>query len=310
MPILDFDKFKDDFSMYNHRPRVLTWPFFGTIIISAGLFILYKLNQYLDPWESWRKALGNATHFCELNRFDQLIVQPSNTWSNLGYIIIALMFLSIAKNDHKYEDRHSVNNLLAKYPGFTCLIGFSTLYMGVGSFMYHATLTFFFQKLDQTGMYFLFIAFLSYTLFKLFPVIRYRGKTYVSNRFFIVCALIMQAFFFFFLWKLPINILFPALTLSFFLTNFILITKVRNSTSVISLLKASFITLLIAFSIWVLDITNKLCSPTSIFQGHALWHLLNTASIALAYLYYRSEEFHEPEVEEIILQPQEVYRDK
>ena len=167
--------------------------------------------------------------------------------------------------------------------------------MGFGSFMYHATLTFFFQKLDQTGMYFLFVSFLAYVLFKLFPQIKFRGKTYVSNKFFIVSAIIVQLLFFFFLWKLPINILFPALTLAFFAVNFILITKIRNSVSVLSLLKASFITLLIAFSIWVLDITNKLCSPTSIFQGHAMWHLLNTASIFLAYLYYRSETFLSPE---------------
>jgi hypothetical protein len=295
MPVLDFDKFKEDFSLHNHRPRVFSWPFFGTLIFSAGLFILYKLNQYIDPWQSWRQALGNATNFCEMNRFDQLIVQPSNTWSNLGYIIVGLMFISIAKNDHKYEHRHHVNNLLAKFPGFSYLIGFSALYMGFGSFMYHATLTFFFQKLDQTGMYFLFISFLAYVLFKLFPQIKFRGKTYVSNKFFIISAIIVQLLFFFFLWKLPVNILFPSLTISFFIVNFILITKVKNSESIISLLKASFITLLIAFSIWVLDITNKLCSPTSIFQGHAAWHLLNTASIFLAYLYYRSETFLSPE---------------
>ena len=295
MPVLDFDKFKEDFSLHNHRPRVFSWPFFGTLIFSAGLFILYKLNQYIDPWQSWRQALGNATNFCEMNRFDQLIVQPSNTWSNLGYIIVGLMFISIAKNDHKYEHRHHVNNLLAKFPGFSYLIGFSALYMGFGSFMYHATLTFFFQKLDQTGMYFLFISFLAYVLFKLFPQIKFRGKTYVSNKFFIISAVIVQLLFFFFLWKLPVNILFPSLTISFFIVNFILITKVKNSESIISLLKASFITLLIAFSIWVLDITNKLCSPTSIFQGHAAWHLLNTASIFLAYLYYRSETFLSPE---------------
>ena len=300
MPVLDFDKFKEDFSLHNHRPRVFSWPFFGTLIFSAGLFILYKLNQYIDPWQSWRQALGNATNFCEMNRFDQLIVQPSNTWSNLGYIIVGLMFISIAKNDHKYEHRHHVNNLLAKFPGFSYLIGFSALYMGFGSFMYHATLTFFFQKLDQTGMYFLFISFLAYVLFKLFPQIKFRGKTYVSNKFFIISAIIVQLLFFFFLWKLPVNILFPSLTISFFIVNFILITKVKNSESIISLLKASFITLLIAFSIWVLDITNKLCSPTSIFQGHAAWHLLNTASIFLAYLYYRSETFLSPEEKVVV----------
>lgn len=299
MPILDFDKFKEDFSLHNHRPRVFSWPFFGTIIIAAGLFVLYKLNQYVDPWASWRQAVGNATNFCEMNRFDQLIVQPSNTWSNLGYIIVGLIFISIAKNDLKYEHRADVNNLLAKFPGFSYLIGFSALYLGIGSFMYHATLTFFFQKLDQTGMYFLLVAFLAYVLFKLFPQIKFRGKVYVSNKFFIWSAVIVQLLFFFFLWKLPINILFPTLTISFFVANFILIARVRNSVSILSLLKASGITLLIAASIWILDITNKLCSPTSVFQGHALWHILNTTSIFLAYLYYRSETFLSEEEKEV-----------
>lgn len=299
MPILDFDKFKEDFNLFNHKKRVFTQPFFGTFIIAAGLFILYKLNQYVDPWASWRQALGNATHFCEMNRFDQLIVQPSNTWSNLGYIIVGLIFLSIAKNDHKYEHRKQVNNVLAKFPGFTYLIGFSVLYLGLGSFLYHATLTYFFQKLDQTGMYFILVSFIAYVLFKLFPQIKFRGKIYVSNTFFMICAIIVQLLFFFFLWKLPINILFPALTISFFTINFLLIAKMRNSVSMVSLMKASLVSILIAASIWILDITDKLCSPTSIFQGHALWHILGALSIFLGYLYYRSETFLTPEEQEV-----------
>ena len=299
MPVLDFDKFKENYSLHNHRARVFSWPFFGTLIISFGLFILYKLNQYVDPWRTWRQALGNATHFCEMNRFDQLIVQPSNTWSNLGYIIVGIIFISIAKNDHKYEHRKNVNNLLAKFPGFTYLIGISTLYMGLGSFFYHATLTYFFQKIDQTGMYFLLTAFIAYNLFKMFPKIKYKGQMHVSNKFFIVCAIIVQVMFYLFLWKLPINVLFPSLTLIFFATNFILITRVKNSVSIIGLLKASFITLVIAFSFWIVDITHSLCSPTSIFQGHAMWHLINTASIALAYLYYRRETFLTVEEQEV-----------
>ena len=122
-------------------------------------------------------------------------------------------------------------------------------------------------------------------------IIKFRGKSYVSNKFFIVSAVIVQAIFYFFLWKFPINILFPSLTLLFFITNFILIHKIKNTISVAGFLKAAFVTLLVAFSIWILDITDKLCSPTSIFQGHALWHILCATSIFLCYLYYRSETF-------------------
>jgi hypothetical protein len=148
MPVLDFDKFKEDFSLHNHRPRVFSWPFFGTLIFSAGLFILYKLNQYIDPWQSWRQALGNATNFCEMNRFDQLIVQPSNTWSNLGYIIVGLMFISIAKNDHKYEHRHHVNNLLAKFPGLLLSHWIFCVIHGFWKFYVSCNIDFF---LSETG---------------------------------------------------------------------------------------------------------------------------------------------------------------
>ncbi len=292
MPLLSFEKFKEDFNLNNHRLRVLTWPLFGTLIFSTGLFFIYKLNQYLSPWQNWIQAIGNSRNYCELNRLDQLIVQPSNTWSNLGYIIIAFIFIGIAKNDLQYSERKNVNNLLAKFPGFSYLIGFSTLYMGIGSFMFHATLTYFFQKLDQTGMYFLLISFIAYTLFKLFPTISINGKIKSSHSIILWGAITLQVLFFLFLWKIPINILFPTLTLTFFISNFILINKVKKSDSIIGLLKASFITLLVAYTIWILDITNRLCSPTSIFQGHAVWHILNTCSIFLAYLYYRSEEFY------------------
>lgn len=298
MPVLDFDKFKSDFSLHNHRPRVFSWPILGTLIISAGLFILYKLNQYVTIWDSWREALGNATNFCEMNRYDQLIVQPSNTWSNIGFIIVGLIFIGIARNDHHYSERHSVKNLLAKYPGFSALIGLSALYMGIGSFLFHATLTRVFQKLDQTGMYFLVISFLAYTLFKLFPVIKFRGKLHASNKFFITCAVILQLLFFFYLWKLPLNIVFPSMTTAVFLLNFFIIKRMKKNIGLVGLLKASVITLLISSSVWILDITDKLCSPTSIWQGHSLWHILNAMSIFLAYLYYRSEIFQNEQEEE------------
>lgn len=104
--------------------------------------------------------------------------------------------------------------------------------------MYHATLTYFFQKLDQTGMYFLLISFISYLLFKIFPKIKYQGKEYISNRFFIASAVIVQLFFFFFLWKLPVNILFPTLTLVFILTNLFLLVKIGKIMSLIQVIVA------------------------------------------------------------------------
>ena len=54
-------------------------------------------------------------------------------------------------------------------------------------------------------------------------------------------------------------------------------------------IKYSIITILSAFAIWVVDISKLLCNPESIFQGHALWHILSTLSIYVLYRYYVSE---------------------
>lgn len=298
MAILDFDRIKDVFKLHNHRPRVFTWPFFGTILFSALLFVIYKINQYITIWDKYKQASGNATEFCEINRFDQLIVQPSNTWSNIGFIISALIILSIAKNDSKYFERSSVNNLMARFPGFSYLLGFSLLYLGLGSFLYHASLTHFFQKLDQTGMYFILISAIAYNMYKLFPKIRFRKILYTSHKFIIWCSILLMVAFYTHLWRLPINIVFPSLVLTFFLLNFIVQTKLNHSKPIKAFLTTSFLTLLLSYTLWILDRTSLLCSPSSPFQGHALWHILNSISILLVYFYYRSEDYLPKEIAE------------
>lgn len=296
MAILDFDKIKEQFNLYNHRPRVFTWPILGTILFSILMFIVYKINQYLTVWDKYKQAGGNATKFCEINRFDELIVQPSNTWSNIGFIIAALIILSIAKNDHKYYERTKVNNLLARYPGFSYLTGFSLLYLGLGSFLYHASLTHFFQKIDQTGMYFILVSAIAYNVFKLFPKIRFKKQLFSSHKFIIASSIIVMLAFFFYLWKLPINVFFPLLVLSFFVTNFIVQRKINHSVPVKAFIKTSILTLSISYTLWILDRTSLLCSPTSPFQGHALWHILNSISVLFLYFYFRSETYLPEEV--------------
>ena len=57
----------------------------------------------------------------------------------------------------------------------------------------------------------------------------------------------------------------------------------------------------VAAALWILDRTNVLCSPTSIFQGHAFWHMLTAVAVLMTYLSYRSEII----AEEVAAQPNE-----
>ena len=45
-------------------------------------------------------------------------------------------------------------------------------------------------------------------------------------------------------------------------------------------------TFALAFGIWLLDILRIVCYPDSLFQGHALWHILDGLAAYFLYLYY------------------------
>ena len=44
----------------------------------------------------------------------------------------------------------------------------------------------------------------------------------------------------------------------------------------------------VAFTIWNLDQSGKLCAPESLLQGHAAWHVLGRTSLWLTFRYYHN----------------------
>jgi hypothetical protein len=54
-------------------------------------------------------------------------------------------------------------------------------------------------------------------------------------------------------------------------------------------LKHATIALAIGFGVWLLDITKVACSPSSLFQGHALWHVAGALASYCLFAYYASE---------------------
>jgi hypothetical protein len=51
-------------------------------------------------------------------------------------------------------------------------------------------------------------------------------------------------------------------------------------------LLVAFFSFVVAFGVWTLDIRHILCDPGSMWQGHALWHVLNGVATFSLYLYY------------------------
>ena len=271
----------------------LEWKMFflpaGVFVLSAlSLTLYYSVFQFTDLWEQMSQANGNAFKFCEMNRMDELIRQPANTWSNLGFFLVGLFTLTLGIHDLKYAERKQSDNFLVRYPIFSIMFGASAIYLFVSSFFYHASLTEFFQKLDQTSMCSVAVMVLVFNLYKIFPLIRVNGKYKSSHALMIAFGMGVNYLIYTSLYKININLLFPMLVGIVFLTSCYYLLFVSKEHYFTNYMWAAFAILILSGSIWILDRTNTVCNPTSIFQGHALWHILNAVSILFIYLYYRS----------------------
>lgn len=291
-------KLVQHFYLDDHKPKDYIIPgiIFGLFMLASILF--FKIYQNSDIWTQMKIAGGNAFEFCEFNKIGHSIVQTANTWSNLGFLIVGLflVFMGVKDATHKHKERA---NLLLKFPMFSILMGGSIIYLFIGSFFYHASVTSFFQMLDQTGMYAIVFSFMGYHLFRAIPTIntKKRGKV-SSHKLILVVFLAINILFVTYLWdKVDVNIFFPAMFIVYIVFTFVYNRKksiVKISSRLVLL---SLYILMLSLSVWILDRQDVLCDPTSIFQGHALWHILNAVVLLFIYLHYRAENTLEYEKE-------------
>jgi len=125
---------------------IFTMPF-----VVFGLIVLFSLalNGMDYSWANWTPAscLPNDC-FCEAVR-DGFIRQPINTYSNLAFVLAGLMMIAFGRDDWSRGKR---NNLMQSHRAYLLIFGFAAIVIGVGSFFYHASLTFIGQWFDLMGM--------------------------------------------------------------------------------------------------------------------------------------------------------------
>ena len=248
--------------------RILIFIAFITLAFLALAFVNYS-------WASWQPATCLPNNcFCESLRAG-FIRQPINTYSNLAYILVGLLILAGACGGPARA------NLLSSHRAYQLVFGGATTTIGVGSFFYHASLTFVGQWFDWMGMY-LFASFaLLYTLARLRPM---RGAIFALG--YVVTNAMLG-------YLLSVNPearrqVFTAMIYGVIALEALVLLAERPRMKTRYFVGA-LISLAVAYGIWLLDESRAWCDPASILQGHALWHFLTAAAIGLLFLYYRSE---------------------
>ena len=239
----------------------------------SALAVLAALAALGPDWESYAPASCTATHcFCELPRIGAMVLQPANSWSSFGYVLIG--FLMIIGADGR-DAASAMPPLAVRTLGVTAII------VGLGSALMHASLTLWGQFLDVLGMYLVGSFLLVRGLARWRRIADGRAVAiYVALCGALVAVLIL----------LPEvrRWLFAVLLALAILVELGFARPLRPGARLADYLGGILATA-VAFGIWVLDQQGLVCAPHSLIQGHALWHLLGALSLWLSFSYYRSE---------------------
>lgn len=214
-----------------------------------------------------------STHcFCEAPREGAAVLQPANAWSSFAFVWAGSLILLAARR----WDRRTAFPAEAAW-----IYGVAVIVIGVGSFFLHATLTLWGQFADVLGMYLISGFGLVYGLTRW---LRWRQRQSLIV-YVLVCAALISSL-----------VLFPetrrwffAIILVLALAIELLFARRRRRDAKIGLFLMGIAANAVAFGIWALDQTHTVCAPESLFQGHAIWHILGAVSVWLTYQYYRSE---------------------
>jgi len=197
--------------------------------------------------------------FCEEN-LCSLVTQPANAFSSLIYVVIGVFLLF-----HKQK-----NKLLNTLPIIFILLG-------ITSFLYHASFSFFFQIFDLASMFLLSSFLITYNVKRL--------KLIKSFYFSFLIVFLIQFISFLILKQKSGAVIFGIFILFSIALEIILSFKGRSTNYKYYLL--AIIILIVALVLWILDIFQVFCDPSNhIINGHAIWHLINSISLVFIYKFY------------------------
>jgi hypothetical protein len=217
------------------------------------------------PWEPLSSFWLPNVRWCEA-QLCSVVVEPANTWSNLGYVFagIALLALGLRRDDRTLR-----------------IFGAAEIVVGVASFVYHMSYTGVLQVLDFFGMYVFTNLLIALNLVRLGALSRERlWRVYATSVVALTALTVALRF-------TP----FPIQGIVFVAILAIVATELLDRRPRIDrrFFWASLATLTVGAGFSAADVTGAFCDPGNHFvQGHAVWHLLGAVSLVFAAFHYRA----------------------
>lgn len=263
----------------SHEMIVITsvaWSCVGLLFVTL-LIVLLMVAHLPIAWDQWKPASCMPNACFNETVHPATVRQPVNAWSCLTFVLIGLIIAIQPRTNVQRSQKELQRPNLA--PGVRVLYGTIVVLIGLGSWFYHASLTFVGQAMDIQGMYLLI------TFAVLHSISRLRKVKTLAFILVYICFNVVL---------LGVQItepgarryIFAALVVATLFCEYS-IWRHQGLTANPRFLFAALIFLLVGFCIWALDITHRWNSPNGFFQGHAVWHVLSALSAGCLYLHYQ-----------------------
>lgn len=254
---------------------------------ATGIFfgIALALDYFLDSrvWDGMVVSQSALTvEYCEFNHPERLFHQPVNTYSNLIYFFYGIVVFQLGWKDWKaFANREA--NTVRKFPYLSLLLAANFIYLSLGSAFFHSSLTWMGQRMDMNATYGLTLSLICIGWVQVFV----KKKLSLRMQLGLVgVVLLLIAAFLPLALRISSSILLPSLFLILLVLGIINYIQ-YPSQRIPALGILGFVLLAIAIKIRALDVAKVNCDPMSIWQGHALWHLLTATSSLCMYFYFR-----------------------
>ncbi|MCU0791649.1 MAG: ceramidase [Opitutaceae bacterium] len=254
-------------------------------VLLLGIFLLYK---DVPVWADWVPAREFTNpKYAERIHPDSVFRTRMNTWSNLVYICFGFYAVALAIHDWKRRLPLERGYLMVA-PMQTFLFGLAGLYLGIGSGFFHASLTRYGQQCDVGAMYATLLCLASFALGSWLPRIQAR-RGFPTWPILGGLVLAGSVYFTYYKWDYSFSAISRYLFgLLFVFAGVSLVQPGRHLQ--IRWFIAGILALVLGAQVRAWDIADKFTGPDSLFQGHALWHVLSCLMYVFLFFYFRSEE--------------------
>ncbi len=256
---------------------------FFLALLALILFFVWLFAAGQSGWKGEPDiCIKEGDCYCERIRDGAVIKQPANTWSNLAFVLVGLYILWHL-GDTRVGTGWTHRNPMEYATFFSIFYGALVIFLGPGSMCFHATMTKWGGWVDNLSMN-LYVSFLAaYDVARL---------TNGGLAVFLILYGLINVTAGVLTWRIEGigKWVFAGIIVIFVLSELAIGFLPGAPQRHYPGLAAGAAFFLVGFVIWKFSSTGKpLCHPDSLWQGHALWHVLTATTTLFLFLYLGTE---------------------